>query len=121
VAPTPGNVFLFAPKGVIDAGEAGIASAGDVTLVGVVKGGDAITAGGQSSGVPAVDSSGLGALAAAPVNSGAKVGDDPMKNLAVSGAGLGDEAARLRIVSVEILGFGEEVDEDERNKKNKPR
>ncbi|MFX5688999.1 filamentous hemagglutinin family protein, partial [Acinetobacter baumannii] len=31
-SPAPGSVYLFAPNGTIDAGEAGIVSAGNITI-----------------------------------------------------------------------------------------
>lgn len=57
----PGDVYLFAPSGVVDAGDAGIESAGNITVAATqVIGADNITAGGTSVGVP-VDTGGIGA------------------------------------------------------------
>jgi hypothetical protein len=57
----PGDVFLFAPAGVVNAGDAGIVSAGNLTIAATdVIGADNIDVGGVSVGVP-VDTSGLAA------------------------------------------------------------
>ncbi|HTY03067.1 MAG TPA: filamentous hemagglutinin family protein, partial [Rhodocyclaceae bacterium] len=107
-APPPGSVFLFAPKGTINAGEAGIASAGDVTLRAVqVLNANAISAGGSASGVPQASVTPVGALGTTPTP-GAK-NDDLMKNLPAPSYGTKDDA-RPRILMVEVLGFGDSED-----------
>jgi hypothetical protein len=116
-APPPGSIFLFAPKGSVDAGEAGIASAGDVTIRALqVLNASAISAAGSSNGVPKVDTGGLGALSTAPSQSTNRGGDDPTKHLAPSAAGPGDEQTRLSILVVEVLGFGD-AEEDAKRKR----
>ena len=60
----PGNVYLFAPQGVVDAGDAGIASAGNLTIAATeVIGADDVEVGGVSVGVP-TETGGLGATLA---------------------------------------------------------
>lgn len=109
-APAPGSVYLFAPKGTINAGEAGIASAGNVTLRAVqVLNATAISAAGSSSGVPVADTGALGSLATVGNLGGnvGKVSDDAMK---ATGAGRNDnpaESLRPMLLSVEVLSFGE--------------
>jgi hypothetical protein len=116
-APDPGSVFLFAPKGTVNAGEAGIASAGNVTIRAVqVLNANAISASGSSSGVPQTDTSGLGALSAVPAQTTNRGGDDPMKNLVQPGAGAGDQSLRPRVLLVEVLGFGNCDEGDQRCK-----
>jgi filamentous hemagglutinin family protein len=57
----PGDVFLFAPAGIVNAGDAGIVSAGNLTIAATeVIGADNIDVGGIALGVP-VDTSGLAA------------------------------------------------------------
>jgi hypothetical protein len=57
----PGDVDLYAPRGFVSAGDAGIGSAGNVTIAAVrVVGADNINFGGTAVGVP-VDTGGLGA------------------------------------------------------------
>jgi hypothetical protein len=104
-APKPGSVFLFAPKGTINAGEAGIDSAGDVTIRAVqVLNANAISAAGTSSGVPQATPAPIGALGAGPTP-GTK-NDDLMKNLPPPGYGNKDDS-RPRILMVEVLGVGD--------------
>jgi hypothetical protein len=103
-------VFLFAPAGVVDAGDAGIASAGNVTINATqVLGADNIQVGGVAVGVP-VEGGGLGVgLSAASASSSAaaseasgvaqgdgKSTDAPLADSAVAWlevfvVGLGDE------------------------------
>lgn len=58
----PGDVFLFAPQGIVNAGDAGIGSAGNVTVGAVrVVGADNFDVGGVSVGVPVADTGSLAA------------------------------------------------------------
>jgi hypothetical protein len=116
-APPPGSIFLFAPRGTVNAGEAGIASAGDVTIRALqVLNASAISAAGSSSGVPPPDTGSLGTLSTAPSQSATRAGDDPTKNLPSTAAGRTEEATRLSILVVEVLGFGD-AEEDARRKR----
>lgn len=108
-APKPGSVFLFAPKGTINAGEAGIDSAGNVTLRAVqVLNANAISAAGGSSGVPTATVSPVGTLAAAPSPT-AGMHDDIMKNLPPPSYGT-NASNKPRILLVEVLGLGDADD-----------
>jgi len=104
----PGDVFLFAPTGVVDAGDAGIQSAGNITVVAVqVIGADNISAGGVSVGVP-VDSGGLGAslsAASSASSSAASVATDAGEG-AEEEASLADDA--LSWLDVFVVGLGED-------------
>src|SRR5262249_12146570 len=52
-APSAGSVYLFAPRGVIDAGEAGIASGANIVVAALqILNASNISAGGTSTGVP---------------------------------------------------------------------
>ena len=105
-----GNVTLFAPRGIIDAGEAGI-SGNNVTLAATaIVGADNIDVGGASVGIPVAPTGGIAAgltgvsnMAATvgkSVESAADVGKDAANTLAKAASAFG-------ILSVEILGFGE--------------
>ena len=100
----PGNVYLIAPVGVIDAGDAGIGAAGNLTLAAttVVNAGN-IQVGGISTGVP-TDTGGLGASLAGVGDIAAtasKVAEDATR-------GLGAQAnENPGFLGVEVLGFGE--------------
>ncbi|WP_428423386.1 filamentous haemagglutinin family protein [Methylibium sp.] len=110
-APTPGSIFLFAPKGTIDAGEAGIVSGADIFIAAqTVLNASNISASGSSVGVPTVES---GSLASSLASSGApttsKAADDAAA--AATNAARAAAAAETRpkpaILTVEVLGFGE--------------
>lgn len=106
--PEPGSIYLFAARGFIDAGEAGVSAAGNLVVVApVVVNAANFSAGGTSSGVP-VASVGLGggALASASATSAstARASDDLMR-----GAGQAPAAPAFQptFITVEVLGFGE--------------
>ena len=108
----PGDVDLIAPAGIVDAGDAGIGSAGNLNVAAQqVVGLDNIQVGGTSTGVPA-ETSNLGASlsSASAVGSSASVaaGDT------AAGAGAGKGAAPLAdsafgFLDVFLEGFGSEV------------
>ncbi len=100
----PGDVFLIAPVGVINAGDAGIGTAGNLTIAATaVLGADNIQVGGASVGVP-TDTGGLGAGLAGVGDIAAtasKLAEDATR-------GLGAQAnERQGFLGVEVLGFGE--------------
>jgi hypothetical protein len=113
----PGDVFLFAPSGVVNAGDAGIESAGNITVAAVqVLGADNISAGGVSVGVPTVST---GSLAAGLAGAG-DVASAATKSVTESATATDSEgaekaareaaeslAAALSFISVEFLGYGE--------------
>lgn len=114
---TPGDVFLFAPSGVVNAGDAGIESAGNITVAAVqVVGADNISVAGTSVGVPTVSTSSL----AAGLTGVGDVASAATKSVTdgVASADTGDAeqaakeaaeslAAALSFISVEFLGYGE--------------
>jgi filamentous hemagglutinin len=107
----PGDVYLFAPAGVVDAGDAGIGSAGNITIGATeVIGADNIDVGGVSIGIP-VDTGGIAAGLAnvSSVSSSATSsateelgGDSTPEEPAV----LADSA--LSWLEVFVIGLGEE-------------
>ncbi len=103
------NGFLFAPRGRINAGDAGIQATGNLTLGAVeVIGADNIDVGGLSVGVPVANSGGL----AAGLSGVSNVASSATKQAESSTASLasiedGGESQQLGMISVEILGFGE--------------
>ena len=117
----PGAVSLIAPRGTVDAGDAGIRATGDITIAAVtVLNADNVAAGGTSTGVPSV------AAPAAPNLSIASA-----SNSAGAAASAAEGAARQQtpkestqeelpsIITVEVLGYGGsssdgEEDEEER-------
>lgn len=116
----PGDVYLFAPAGVVSAGDAGIGSAGNVTIGAVeVIGADNIDVGGTAIGVPISDSSltaSLGSVTSVATTAASDaqslVQDSADKASQSSNTPLADEA--LSFLEVTVLGFGEEEDESSR-------
>jgi filamentous hemagglutinin len=104
-----GNVYLIAPAGTVNAGDAGIRSAGNLLVAAQrVVGADNISVGGVSSGVPAVSSTSVSfsAPASADSNNTNSQGDQ---------LGAGDKlgqnsklAGMPSVISVEVLSLGDE-------------
>lgn len=105
----PGTVDLFAPYGEINAGEAGIRSAGNINLGAArVIGADNISAGGVTTGAPVASTAGLSVSAPASTDSttSGKQGDQ-----------LGDAAKQAAnnklvdmpsLITVEVIALGDE-------------
>jgi filamentous hemagglutinin family protein len=110
---SPGDVYLFAPVGVVDAGDAGIGSAGNITIAATeVIGADNIDVGGVAVGIP-IDAGGLGASLAG-VSSVASSASTAAEAAVESGSGRAEEEAplsdaALSWLDVFVVGFGEEV------------
>ncbi len=95
-----GNVDLIAPLGTIDAGEAGIRSAGDVNLAALhIINAANIQAQGNTTGVPIVQAPNVGGLTEASNTAGAAA-----QQAVTPGQGSGN--AQPSIIIVEVLGFG---------------
>jgi hypothetical protein len=112
-APKPGDIFLFAPKGFIDAGEAGVSSAGSIFVAALqVLNANNFSAAGSSVGVPVPVNSGISAAAAGAGSVGAsaaKSAEDVTKTLAASATATGPkEIVRPSVITVELLGIGDE-------------
>lgn len=110
--PDPGKVYLLAPTGTIDAGEAGVSSAsGLVVAAQVVKNADNFSASGSSVGVPAVSSG----APAAPVSSDAAASaSKAMDAVSQAGSALAKNDTDLKsfrpaFITVEVLGFGNDA------------
>jgi hypothetical protein len=124
-APKPGDIFLFAPKGFIDAGEAGVSSAGNIFVAALqVLNANNFSAAGSSVGVPVAVNTGISTAAAGAGSVGAsaaKSADDVTKSLAASAAATTpNEVIRPSIITVELLGVGDEKSgDDAKERKNK--
>ncbi|MEW5789140.1 MAG: filamentous hemagglutinin family protein [Pseudomonadota bacterium] len=114
-APELGDVALLAPRGVLNAGEAGIAAGNLLAVAQQVLGAENITVSGTSVGVP-TDTSGLAAPTQPTLPDAGKVTEEATKALAEQ-AGQSDQAANTAsqalasfkptFITVEVLGFGE--------------
>ncbi|HTU66636.1 MAG TPA: filamentous hemagglutinin family protein [Steroidobacteraceae bacterium] len=108
----PGNVNLIAPSGIVNAGDAGIGSAGNLNVAAQqVVGLDNIQVGGASTGVPA-ETSNLGAALSAVSASSSAASSSATKD-AGGAAGPAQKASladtALGWLDVFLEGFGEEV------------
>jgi hypothetical protein len=108
--PAPGKVYLLAPSGTIDAGEAGVSSASGLVVAAlVVKNADNFSASGASVGVPSVATTPV----AAPVSSDAASANKAADALAQANSALADakpidpKSFRPAYINVEVLGFGD--------------
>lgn len=99
-----GTVDLFAPVGAVNAGDAGIGSAGNLNIAAQqVIGADNIQVGGRASGVPSVDVGSLSASLAGIGNVAAaasKVGEEATQNLG--------NQSNDGFLGVEVTGFGDQ-------------
>ena len=106
----PGDVDLIAPKGTVNAGDAGIRSAGNLFIAAqTVVGADNIQVGGISVGVPVADTGALsaGVAGASSVgNSASKVAEDATKQIADQAAP-NQDTFKQSFLTVEFIGFGE--------------
>ena len=82
-APKSGTVYLAAPRGALDAGEAGVSSGGDL-FVGaqVINNATNISAAGSSAGVPASDTGSLAGAALSATNTSAGASNALTENIA---------------------------------------
>lgn len=112
-----GDVYLIAPNGEVNAGDAGIRSAGNLLIAAQrVVGADNIQVGGVATGVP-VESASLGGTLAGVggIGDASKATDEQTKALS-NAAGDGDKAMkaardalanfRPSFITVEVMGFG---------------
>ena len=115
----PGTVDLFAPYGEINAGEAGIRSAGNINLgARVIVGADNISAGGVTSGVPAVSAAGLSVVAPASADTSA-TGKQNDQLADSTKQDMGNKLAALpSIINVEVISLGDDTETSKSNKKS---
>jgi filamentous hemagglutinin len=107
--PKPGSIYLFAPAGAIDAGEAGIRSSGNIVLnAQTVLNASNISVAGSSAGVPVVAVGSIAsALASGGGNNNTKPGEDAAKAAEKARAAAAEGLQKPTILTVEVLGFGD--------------
>jgi filamentous hemagglutinin family protein len=122
----PGTVDLFAPYGEINAGEAGIRSAGNINLgARVIIGADNIVAGGVTTGAPVASAAGLSVAAPASADTTATGKQGEQLGDTAKQASNTKLAALPSLISVEIVSLGDESsasstsNDDEKNKRKK--
>jgi filamentous hemagglutinin len=111
----PGDIDLYAPKGFIDAGEAGIRSSGNLTLYATeIRNTANISVGGLGTGVPASVAAPSLSLAAMPAPTRVAEGQsDVDKQVAEAQR----SSVRPRVLILEFLGFGSEGEESWRRRR----
>jgi hypothetical protein len=105
----PGSVFLLAPGGAIDAGDAGIRATGDITLAATeVLNADNVSAGGTTTGAPSAPATvavNVGGLSSAASSTGATTAAaDNVANQANPTPT--PEEEQPSVIEVEVLGYG---------------
>lgn len=103
----PPDVYLLAPRGTVDAGDAGVRVAGNLSIVAnYVANADNLQVGGQSFGVPTVLAPNLGAMDLASDTAGATaaVAGDAARS---SRQGQGPPQDLPSIITVEVVGYEE--------------
>lgn len=107
---TPGDVFLFAPKGVVDAGEAGIGGKNVFIAATAVLGAQNIQVSGVGTGVPVAASGSVaaGLTGTSNLNAGvSQMAESSVNNGVGKDNGNSIAKAILGMLSVELLGFGD--------------
>ena len=101
-----GDVSLFAPAGIIDAGDAGIGARGNITLAAQqVVGADNIDVGGVSIGVPTNTGVSAGVMTAGSVGSAATSAS--MGEVAEQADSSEEATEQVAFLTVEIIGLGD--------------
>lgn len=117
----PGNVDLIAPEGVIDAGDAGIRSTGNLNLAATrVLNANNIAAGGSTSGAPpAPPPPAAPNVSGATAASAASAGNNASAQAATKTPSDQPKEEAPSVISVEVLGYGGgdgKAEEDESSK-----
>ena len=103
-----GSVYLFAPRGNVDAGDAGVRSAGNIVVnAQSVSNAQAFQAGGTSSGVPSV-----APPAAPPAAPSGNTGADAAKAVEKVTEKLASSASATSLkpsfITVQVIGYGDD-------------
>jgi hypothetical protein len=112
-APKPGDVYLFAPSGFVDAGEAGVASAGNIIVVATqVLNASNFSSAGTSSGVPPASSGAVSAVipgSASAASDATKSATDATRQMVADAAKSSQpkDSYRPTFLTVELLGYGD--------------
>jgi hypothetical protein len=104
---SPGNTFLFAPNGVVDAGDAGISVSGNLLIAAQqVLGADNINVGGISIGVPTSTAISAGTLSLGNAASSATDAATGSMNDAIKQTAAALAEGNVAFVTVDVIGVG---------------
>jgi hypothetical protein len=117
----PGDVYLLAPLGTVDAGDAGIQSTGNLRIAAVsVLNADNIAASGASVGVPSGAPAAAAPAAAAPAASSTSAAtSSAAQNVASQGQDKKESDDAPSLITVDILGYGGGEGDKEEDDKEK--
>ncbi len=106
---SPGNVSLFAPNGVVNAAEAGIAGKNVTISATAVLGAQNISFSGVGTGVPQASTSSLAAGLTGASNLGASVSQVAQSAMEDESSGKSNSKtnANLSLLTVELIGYGD--------------
>ena len=105
----PGNVYLLAPKGTVDAGDAGIQSTGNLNIAAVsVINADNISTGGTSAGIPSSAPAAAAPVSVSPSASSSTVASSSAAQSMANQAQPHPETTEEQpsLITVEVLGYG---------------
>ena len=104
----PGNVYLLAPEGTVDAGDAGIQSTGNLNIAAVsVINADNISTGGTSAGVPSSAPAAAAPVSVSPgASSSTAATSSAAQNMASQSQEKKDADESPSLITVEVLGYG---------------
>jgi hypothetical protein len=104
----PGDVYLLAPAGSVDAGDAGIQSTGNLNIAAVaVVNADNISTGGTSAGVPSAAPAAPAPVSVSPgASSSTAATSSAAQNMASQNQEKKEVEPPASLISVEILGYG---------------
>ncbi|MDI1361107.1 filamentous haemagglutinin family protein [Methylotenera sp.] len=104
-----GNVYLIAPAGTVNAGDAGVRASGDIFVAAnAVSNGDNFNAGGKSSGVPVASTGSISFNAPASADSTATTKQGDQLGAADKLGQNSKLAALPSVISVEVISLGDE-------------
>jgi hypothetical protein len=116
----PGNVYLLAPEGTVDAGDAGIQSTGNLNIAAVsVINADNISTGGTSAGVPSSAPAASAPVSVAPSASSSTAASSSAAQSMANQAQTRPETTEEKpsLITVEVLGYGggDSLEEEEQD------
>lgn len=105
-----GNVYLIAPSGTVDAGDAGVRSSGNLVVAAqAVANGANMQAGGTTSGVPAASTANVSFIAPVSADSSNSAKQAEKATEAASKSASKTASALPSLITVEVLALGDEA------------